>query len=94
MPPRTSDGPMEHDLKTWPESYDAIARGDKTCELRVDRAYAIGDILIMRRWDPQTQGYTGEVLRRRVTYIDRFSWVGPGGAIHDQCVMSISLVQP
>lgn len=91
MPPRTNDGPMEHDLKTWPESYDAVARGDKTHEVRrCDRPYHVGDVLTLRRWDPQAEEYTGDVLHRQITYITPLSkWV-PGPEAAKWCVLSIS----
>ncbi|MEO0859200.1 MAG: DUF3850 domain-containing protein [Pseudomonadota bacterium] len=48
----------EHILKTWPEYWDAVQRGDKTFEVRKDdRGYAVGDVLILQRWCP-TDGYT------------------------------------
>ena len=41
---------MEHELKIWPEFFDAVERGDKTAEIRVNnRPFAVGDRLITRR---------------------------------------------
>lgn len=61
---------MTHVLKTWPEFYDAIARGDKTFEVRKnDRDYMTGDWLKLVRYDPDTLTTSGEPLYRRVTYV-------------------------
>lgn len=44
---------MIHELKCWPEPYDAIVDGRKPFEFRRDdRGYAVGDVLILRKWDP------------------------------------------
>jgi hypothetical protein len=41
----------EHQLKTWPEYFKAIHRGEKTFELRNnDRDFKKGDILILREF--------------------------------------------
>jgi hypothetical protein len=43
-----------HDLKTHPEHFDAVERGEKTAELRRDdRGFEVGDALLLRRWDPE-----------------------------------------
>ncbi len=59
-----------HELKCWPEYYDAVASGAKTFEIRKnDRDYQVGDTLILRRYNPVSKEYTGESLVRTVTYI-------------------------
>lgn len=46
-----------HTLKTWPEHWDAVECGEKTFEARKnDRGFAVGDILVLHRFDPET-GY-------------------------------------
>lgn len=77
----------EHDLKCWPKPFDAVERGDKRFEFRRDdRGFSIGDILVLRRWNPQTGDYTGRWLRKRVTYLAR----GPEFGIPlGYCVMSL-----
>lgn len=61
---------MTHDLKCWPDQFDAVARWDKNFELRYDdRGFRVGDTLLLRRWDPATGTYTGETVERTVTYI-------------------------
>ena len=42
-----------HVLKTHPRHLDAVARGDKTFEVRRDdRGYQVGDTLILRAYTP------------------------------------------
>lgn len=61
-----------HDLKVWPESFGAIVRGEKTCEVRLDdRNYSAGDILRLREYDPVTNTYSGRETARRVTHVLR-----------------------
>lgn len=58
-----------HELKCWPIFFEPLMRGDKTFEARRnDRDFKVGDTLIQREWSEST-GYTGRVLRHRVTYI-------------------------
>lgn len=63
-----------HELKVWPEYFQAILDGLKTYELRHthDRTFAVGDILRLREWIPWgglAPRYTGRVVRREITYI-------------------------
>jgi len=60
----------EHQLKTWPEYFEAVRCGDKTFEVRKnDRDYKAGDTLVLQEFDPDTKSYTGRELRHRVTYL-------------------------
>ena len=59
----------EHDLKCWPEFFDAALTGDKPFELRRDdRGFREGDTLLIREWEPETKDHTGRECRKRVTY--------------------------
>jgi len=77
-----------HELKCWPEFYDAMASGAKTFDIRKDdRPYAVGDLLAMRWWDPEREAYAKvdgcnsfgrpEILLFQVTYCLRHKppWV-------------------
>jgi hypothetical protein len=60
----------EHELKTWPEFFRAIREGRKRHEVRAnDRDFQVGDVLVLREYEPGTDRYTGEVERRRVSYV-------------------------
>lgn len=68
--------PVEHELKVWPEFYGPAHDGVKPFEIRKnDRDYRIGDILVLREFDPATACYTGNSLRRVVTYVTDFGQV-------------------
>lgn len=76
-------GNKEHELKVWPEFFDALLDGTKPFDVREvrDRDFAIGDVLELREWDPGRcrdagsivdgvdMRYTGRTLRSRVTYV-------------------------
>jgi hypothetical protein len=61
-----------HELKTLPVYFDAIARGDKTFEVRRDdRGFQRGDLLSLRKWDPKSHSYTVpyDPIQKRISYI-------------------------
>jgi hypothetical protein len=61
---------MIHDLKTWPESFEAIELGIKTHEVRFnDRDYQVGDLLRLKQWDPAAAIYCGREVYVRIDYI-------------------------
>lgn len=61
---------MDHDLKIWPEYFEAVRRNEKTCEIRKnDRNFAVGDFLYLREWCPKVCAYTGRTLMRPVRHI-------------------------
>lgn len=68
-----------HELKTWPEFFEPIIRGEKRVELRLDdRGFKVGDFLHLREWHFDT-GYTGRELFVGVTHIvGDERWLLPG----------------
>ncbi|MBW7995384.1 MAG: DUF3850 domain-containing protein [Candidatus Glassbacteria bacterium] len=61
---------MQHELKTWPEGFQAIAQGRKTADVRFnDRGFKVGDILLLREYYPGTGKYSGENVEAEVTHI-------------------------
>jgi hypothetical protein len=76
-------GTIVHDLKCWPEPYDALASGLKTFEIRKnDRGYKVGHYLRLNRWDPKTESYTGPFHIVRVTYIGGSEFLPEAAAGH------------
>lgn len=91
-----------HDLKSWPEFYEAVSTGLKTFELRQnDRGYRVGDVLRLREWDPGPSfsrdggAFTGRECRRRVVYI--LEGVGVGciqplkGILRGYCILGLAM---
>lgn len=76
-----------HELKTWPVYWFKVFMGRKTFEVRKnDRDFKVGDILILKEYDLESDTYTGRNLSRRVTFILE----GGGFGIEEGfCVMSI-----
>lgn len=84
-----------HDLKTDSDVFDDVQTGIKTFEVRPDdRAYGIGDELVLHEWDPKARtvdhnqvehvgAYTGRSCRRQVRYMLR----GPGYGVQDGYVV-------
>ena len=61
-----------HELKCWPEYFEALVTDRKKFELRKDdRGFQVHDKLVIREWNPGTTGYTGMALDFEVTYILR-----------------------
>lgn len=57
-----------HELKTMPEYYDAVERGAKRAEYRLnDRGFKVGDVLMLREWTGSE--YTGRRSCYRITHI-------------------------
>lgn len=94
---------MTHFLKTWPAEFEAVARGDKTHEVRscADRRFVVGDDVVLCEFVPavgpagverDAQGhtlgrFTNRALLRRVTHVT------PGGGWglpEGLCVLSIN----
>jgi ribosomal protein S17 len=63
---------MKIEKKIWPEYFQKILEGKKKYELRLaDWECNEGDILVLKEWNPETKGYTGRVLEKKVTYIGK-----------------------
>ncbi len=77
-----------HQLKAWPEPFQAIIDGNKRHEIRkADRDYKTGDVLLLREYRPDDDTYTGRLAVVIVKYLTvGGSWGLPDG----MCVMSIT----
>lgn len=60
-----------HELKIWPEPFEAWKNGRKRCEFRKnDRNFSVGDTVRMREWKPEKKKYTGREVIAEITHID------------------------
>lgn len=89
---RGKDGPVTHTLKTLPEFYDAVERGEKNFEVRKnDRGFAVNDELLLLRydWGEWDAPPVIRTTRRRVAYMLKGGWFGiePG-----YCVMGLEKI--
>ena len=75
------------ELKACREPFDAVWRGVKHHEVRVnDRDFRIGDTLILKEWETDGHFYTGREIQAKVTYItDGGKW----GLPDDMCILAI-----
>ena len=78
----------DHNLKTWPQYFEAVRDGKKTFEVRRnDRGFQVGDRLSLQEWDPDEGKYTGRELHRYVSYM----LTGPAlGVEPGFCVLALS----
>lgn len=62
---------MTHELKTWPEFFNPVWDRQKSAELRrADRPFQVGDMVILREYDPRGL-YTGRVVDTVITHVVR-----------------------
>jgi len=55
--------------KTWPDLFEKIMSGDKKFDVRLaDIDYQVGDILVLREWDPTKKEYTGRQIEKRISF--------------------------
>jgi hypothetical protein len=93
--PMLEGGPAVHELKCWPEFFEAIALGEKRHDLRQsrDRHFEVGDQLRLREYDPASSSYTGREQTVVVTYItsaERPCALSNEGLHPDFCILSIA----
>ena len=86
---------MIHELKVWPAYYERLVDGTKTFEVRKDdRGYQVGDVLVLREWNPRATGghmadmgrFTGREMRCTVGFIFK---QGFGCDLGEYVVMSL-----
>ena len=63
---------MKIEKKSWPQYFNSILSGEKKLDLRVaDFEANVGDVLVLREWDPEKKQYTGRSLEKKITYVMR-----------------------
>lgn len=61
--------PVVHDLKTYPQDFEAVWSEEKMFEVRRnDRNFKVGDMISLKEYDPES-GYTGREVDVAITYI-------------------------
>lgn len=61
---------MEHEIKIWPDFYQAIIDNLKGFELRKnDRDYKAGDTVMWMEFDPNTKRMTGRHFSAEISYV-------------------------
>lgn len=87
-----SESAKIHDLKVQTRFWSDLWNFKTTAQLRQDdRSYRVGDILLLREYNPQF-GYTGMSCKRRVTHILRHEDV-PYGVRRGWCILSTSALE-
>jgi hypothetical protein len=89
--------PAEHILKCWPQFFEAILAGFKTHDLRRsdDRDFRVGDTILLREFDPNSETFTGRSFRVKITYItsaDQPCALSTRALHPDYCILSIRRV--
>lgn len=83
--------PVVHQLKTLPTYWDAVARGEKTFEVRKnDRAFQTGDIVELRRMSDDL-GLWFDAKAEPMRF--RIGWILQGGQLGIEagyCVFSLA----
>ena len=62
-----------HELKCWPEPFEAVRNGIKPFELRRDdgRGFERGDRLLIKEWDAFRHIFTGRKIGAEIGYVCR-----------------------
>jgi hypothetical protein len=78
---RDQSGATTHELKTLPQYWDAVKRGDKTFEVRRDdRGFQKGDLVqLVRLADGGFSGYDLDWAGNKKVILRRIRWILTGG---------------
>ncbi|TGE12415.1 ASCH/PUA domain-containing protein [Hymenobacter elongatus] len=59
-----------HELKIWPACFTAVESGVKPFDVREnDQDFQVGDVLLLREYEPTTDQYSGRTVTRAVSYV-------------------------
>lgn len=68
---------MKHELKTWPDYFQALWVGDKTFEIRKnDRNFKERDEIVLQEYDPVNKELTGREINGFITYLTSYEQQG------------------
>ena len=82
---------MVHELKTWSYYFNLVKSGEKPFELRKnDRGFLAGHELLLREFDRETQIYTGQTLRRKITCVIEGSEAESFGLKPGYCILGLA----
>lgn len=86
-----------HEVKSWPQFFGPILDGTRTSDMRLktDRDFKIGDIMLLKEFDPFGGGYTGRTQEVEITHIisnDTPCALSSAVLHNDYCVLSIQKV--
>lgn len=83
-------GPIEHDLKIWPDNFADLISGAKRYEIRkADRGFKPDDVVWFREYDPLRKIYTGQECFARIVYLTP---AGTWGLPTDLCVFGVEVI--
>lgn len=81
-----------HELRLWPACFRAVEEGRKPFDVREDdHRYEVGDALVLREYEPETEQYTD---RRTVRWISYLLRGGRFGIEAGWCVIGFSAQPP
>lgn len=81
-----------HGLRTWPGCFAAVKAGNKPFDVREnDCNFQVGDELLLREFEPESELYTGKTITRWVSYVLQG---GVFGIQPDWCVLGFSEQPP
>lgn len=56
--------------KTVPDLFEKVLNGEKNFDLRIaEFECEVGDVLVLREWDPEMKEYTGRQIEKAVTFV-------------------------
>lgn len=56
--------------KTVPVLFEKVLNGEKNFDLRIaEFECEVGDVLVLREWDPEMKEYTGRQMEKTVTFV-------------------------
>lgn len=81
-----------HELQLWPSCFAAVLAGTKPFDVREnDCDFQVGDVLMLREYDPDYREYSGRTLLRCVSHVLHG---GAFGVEDGWCVLGFGSVAP